>query len=99
MVLDGSGHGRDAGGLDADHFDVRTGLLDGAGDAADEATAADGDHDGVEVGDLLEEFETDGSLASDDEWIVEGVDEGHGFGIADAAGFGRRPRRSWPRGG
>ena len=55
-------------------FGVR--LLDGAGDAADEAAAADGHDDGFEVGDLLEQLEADGSLAGHDGGVVEGVDEG-----------------------
>ncbi len=63
------------------------GFLEGAGDAADEAAAADGDDDGFEVVDLLEEFEADGSLPGHDEWVVEWMDEGHAFGFATAGGF------------
>jgi hypothetical protein len=55
-------------------------LLDGAGDAADEPAAADGDDDGFEVGDLLQQLEADGSLPRDDLVVVKGVQEGEAVG-------------------
>ena len=63
-------------------------LLDGAGDAADEAAAADGDDDGFEVRNLVEEFEADGSLPGDHFVVVEGMQEGEAVGVALADGFG-----------
>ena len=61
---------RDHGGqllrLDADDADFGVGLLERAGDAADESAAADGHDDGFELGHLFEEFEADGALAGDD---------------------------------
>ena len=72
----GAEHGGQALGLNADDADLGIGFLEGAGDAADEAAAADGDDDGFEVGNLLEEFEADGALAGDDFGVVEGMDEG-----------------------
>ncbi len=73
--------------LDADDADLGVGLLEGAGDAADEAAAADGDDDGFDVGDLLEQFEADGALAADDLGVVEGMDEGAALFDAAAHGF------------
>ena len=46
-------HGGQLFRLDADDADFGIGFLEGAGDAADEAAAADGYHDGFNVGDLL----------------------------------------------
>jgi hypothetical protein len=47
-------HRREPLGLNADDAGFRMALLDGAGNAADEAAATDGDNDGFEVGDLIE---------------------------------------------
>jgi hypothetical protein len=80
-------HGGQALGLDTDDADFWVGLLEGAGDAADEAAAADGDHDGFNVWDLFEEFEADGSLTADDHGIIEWMDEGATFFDAAAEGF------------
>src|ERR1700691_5310183 len=55
-------HRRQAFGLNADDPNLRTVLLDGAGDATYEAAAADGDDHGFEVGDLLQQLEADGTL-------------------------------------
>jgi hypothetical protein len=85
---EGVAHGGEARGLHADDADAGLHFLDGAGDAADEAAAADGDDDGFEVFDLLEEFEADGSLPCHDERVVEGMDEGHALLFAEAGGFG-----------
>jgi hypothetical protein len=88
VVFEGGEHGGDAGSLDANDFDLGIGFLEGAGDAADEATAADGNEDGFDEGVLAEDFETDSALAGDDSGIVEGVNEGEAFGGGAAFGLG-----------
>jgi hypothetical protein len=108
--LAGSQHRGEALGLDADDANFRMALLDGAGDAADEPAAADGDDDGFEVGDLLEQLEADGSLPCDHLVVIEGMQEGEAVSAALADRFGaglvvvgavedRRPRRNsrWRR--
>ena len=87
MGFDGGLHGGQARGLHADDADVWVRLLDGAGDAADEAAAADGDDDGFERGNLLHHLERDGSLTGHDGCVVEGVEEDHAFALAEARGF------------
>ena len=52
------------------------------GDAADETAATNGNEQGVEVGALLLEFETDGSLTEQGLELVVGVN-GHGAGLRD----------------
>ncbi len=61
--------------------------LDGGGDAGDQAAAADAQHDGVEVGQLVHELEAERALAGDHVAVVEGVDEDG----AGALGELRRP--------
>ena len=85
--LAGAQHGGQLFRLDADDANFGIGLLEGAGDAADEAAAADGHDDGFDVGDLLEQFEADGALAGDDFGVVEGMDEGAALFDAAAQGF------------
>ena len=82
----GTEHGGKPLGLDADDADFGVVLFEGAGDAADESAAADGDDDSFDVGDLLEQFEADGALAADDLGVVEGMDEG--AALFDAAAHG-----------
>jgi hypothetical protein len=61
---------RRAGGFHADDPDLGALLLDRDCDAADESAATHRDHDRVEVGDVLEEFEPDRALAGDDGRVV-----------------------------
>ena len=65
--------------LDADHADLGPKRLDGDSDARDQPPAADRNDHGVEVRDLLEDLETDGSRARDDGCVVEAVDIGEAF--------------------
>src|SRR5579863_6193389 len=58
-------------GLDANNFDL---IRIPGGDAADEATTADGNQQGIEVGRLLLEFETNRGLAEQSFPLVIGVD-------------------------
>src|ERR1019366_7763364 len=85
--LAGAEHGGKLLRLDADDADFGIGFLQRAGDAGDQSAAADGHHDGFDVGDLLEKFEADGALAGDDLGVVEGVDEGAAFFNAAAQGL------------
>ena len=62
--------------LNAVNFHARVDALDGKRHARDEPAPADGHHDGVHVGQLLQNFKADGPLARDDVLVVEGVDEG-----------------------
>ena len=74
-ALDGVDHGREAAGLNTN--DAQAGL-DGArrrGDATDQATAAHGNDQGVQVGLLAQHLQCDGALAGDHGFVVEGVDE------------------------
>src|ERR1700728_1799155 len=80
-------HGRQAFSLDADDADLRIAFLNGAGHAADEAAAADGNHDRFQAGNLLKQLEADGPLPGDDRVIVEGVEESEPVGFALANGF------------
>jgi hypothetical protein len=60
----------------------------GTGDSADQASAADWDHDGFDVGMLFEDFETERPLAGDDGVVVEGVNQRKSFGAALLDGLG-----------
>jgi hypothetical protein len=74
-ALDGVDHGREAAGLHADDAQAR---LEGArrgGDAADQAAAAHGDDQRVQVRLLAQHLQRDGALAGDHGFVVEGVDE------------------------
>ena len=71
-------------GLDADDADFPAQFpgpgLDGNRDAGQQAAAANAHQDGVDVGDLLEDFQADGALAGHHVHVVEGVDkDGSGF--------------------
>ena len=75
VLLHGELHARQHRGLHADDADGRLLLLQRTRDAGDQAAAADGDDDGVEVGVLLEQLQTDCALPSHDLEVVERVDE------------------------
>ncbi len=86
-LLHGLDHGGSAGGLNTVHFDVRVQSLDGVSDTGDEPAAANGHDDRVDVRDLFEDLEADGALARNDVFVVERVDEGVAFGVAQFEGF------------
>ena len=65
--------------LNAVDLHRRADLLDGVGDAGDQSAAADGDHDGVDVVQVIQDLQGDGALACDDVFIVEGMNEGVAF--------------------
>ena len=67
------GHG---GGLNADDLALGLQALDGEGDAADEAAAADGADDLLDLGQLLQDLQANGALAGHDIVIVEGMGKG-----------------------
>jgi hypothetical protein len=68
-------HRRDRVGLDADHANRRPAGLDRQRDAGDEPTAAHRNHHGVEIVQLVEQLETQGSLPGHHPHIVKGMDE------------------------
>ena len=93
--------------FDADDPDVRAQRLDVAGDAGDEAAAADRDEDRGDVAQLVaQDLVGDRSLPGDDERIVEGMHEREaglanelvasclGFGVAVAGQDDFRPERA-----
>ena len=89
--------------LHSEDLHRRVRLFHGAGDAADQPSAADGNDDGFDVGMLLQNFEAERSLPRDDGIVIEGVDEREAivFGSLDRLLVGfivvravqRRPRR------
>ena len=84
-----------AGRFDADDLDRWPGLLDRRGDARCQPAAADRDDDRRDGGALLEDLETDGSLARDDPFVIErrhhrqAARRGFGLGAQTALGRGR----------
>ncbi len=73
--------------MHSDDLHFRICLLDGAGNAADQAAAADGHDHRFNLGMLLQHLETESSLAGDDRVIVERVDESEMLLLAAANGF------------
>ena len=59
-------------GLNANHLHIGIAQLDGGGDAADQSAAADRDKYGLDVRQVGEDFEADGSLAGNDLFVVVG---------------------------
>ena len=59
-------------GFDAEDIDFGPGELDSGCDAADQASAAAGREDGFDVGQVFENFESDGALAGNDFFVVVG---------------------------
>ncbi len=60
--------------LHADHLDARLHGFRGNGASGDQAPAADGYDECIEVGEILEELQRESSLARDHERIIEWVD-------------------------
>ena len=82
------GHGGGILWLDADDFDIRTQAFRQYGDASEQATAAAGHEDGIDVVRMLgEDFQRNGALSGNHVRIVEGMDIGvavlflQGFGV------------------
>src|SRR5437763_11399020 len=71
-------HHRRANRLDAVHLHLRPPLLDGDGDPANEPATTDWHDDIIEVVQLLEDLEGDGSLPCHDFVIVEGMHDREG---------------------
>ena len=74
--LAGSIHGGNHTGLHADDLAGGLQLLDGQRHAGDQTAAADGDHDLLHFGKLLQDLQTDGALTGNDIGIVKGMREG-----------------------
>ncbi len=78
------GHGRRVFRFDADHLDFRPHGLHVSRDTGDQAAAADGHEDRVDVvGALPQDFHPDGTLPRDDVGVVERMDVGQPFGLRD----------------
>ena len=77
VLVEGTVHAGGTLGLNAVDLDIGLQALDGKGHAGDEAAAAHRHDDGIDVGQLVQNFQTDGALPRDDLLIVVGVDEGH----------------------
>ena len=80
-------HGGHGAGLDADDLAVGLQALDGEGDAADQAAAADGADHLLHVGELLQNLQADGALAGNDVGVVEGMGEGVAVELGQAVGL------------
>src|SRR5579863_1394646 len=74
--------------LDADHVNFRICQLDRRGDAADQASAANGAKDGFDVGQVFENFEADCALTGDDFFVVVGRDDDVAVLGGEFLGFG-----------
>ena len=82
MLLHGHIHAGRTRRLDAVDLDIRPQGLDGKGNAGNQAAAAHRHNHGVQIGQLIQDFQTDGALACNHQFIVVGMDEGHpGFGL------------------
>ena len=62
-------------------------LLDRTGDAANQAAAANGNHDRLDFGMLLQNLQSERSLPGDDCVVIERVDEGKVLLLATPDGF------------
>ena len=87
MDLESFEHGRHAGCLDADDANFRASFFHGTGDATDEASAANGNHDRLKIRHLLENLESDGSVPRNDCGIIERVDESQMLAFGETTGF------------
>ena len=69
-------------GLHTVDLDLGAQALDGKGHAGDQAAAAHGHDDGIQIGQLVKDLQTNGALTCDDLFVIVGVDEGHaGLGL------------------
>ena len=73
--------------MHSDDADFGICFLDGAGNATDQATAADRDYDHLNFGMLLQYFQSKRALACDDRVIVERMDESEMLLLAAPYGF------------
>jgi hypothetical protein len=73
--MEGIDHGRGALGLDAVDLARRLQVLDGTGDAGDEAAATDRHDHGIHIVERIHDLEADRALASDDILVVVGMYE------------------------
>ncbi|MGX1387765.1 hypothetical protein AB7M66_008896 [Bradyrhizobium japonicum] len=83
--MDGVVHRGVEPGLDAKNPHCRLDRFRGNANAADQAAAADRDHQRIELRHRLQHLEPDSALPRDDERVVVGVDEDHAAGLATAA--------------
>ena len=74
-------------GLDPHDPHLGTSFLYGAGDSGDEPSASDRHDYGIHIGNLLQQFQTDGALPRDDRWIVKSMKAYQILDPAAALGF------------
>ena len=77
VLMEGAVHTGCALGLHTVDLDLRLEALDGEGHAGDESAAAHRHDNGIHIGQLVENFEADGTLTGNDLLVVVGVYEGH----------------------
>ena len=85
-ALDGVDHGRELRRLHANDVDAG---LEGArrgGDAGNQAAAAHGNHQRIQVRLVAHHFQADGALAGNDQGVIKGVDEGQAALLGQGAG-------------
>ena len=85
--LTGSIHGSHNAGLHADDLAGGLELLDGESHTGDQTAAADGDHDLLHFGELLQNLQTDGALTGNDIRIIEGMREGVAVLLGETLGL------------
>ena len=69
-------------GLHTVDLDLGAQALDGKGHAGDQAAAAHGHNDGIQIRQLVKDLQTNGALTCNDLFVIVGVDEGHaGLGL------------------
>ena len=75
-VPDGVEHTGCTGCLNAVDFDGRPDGLNGVSNTGDQAAAADGNDDRINVIQVIDDFQTNGALTGDDVFVIEGMYEG-----------------------
>ena len=75
---------------DADDVDSGVGRLESKGDTTQQTATGQGDNDGVQIGKLLQQFQTDGSLSGDDDRVVIRMNHLQPLFFNKAVGFFRR---------
>ena len=86
-ALDGTQHRGKPLRLHADDAHIGPRLFHRAGDAADQAAAADRHHDRFDIRKLLQHLEPDRALPGDDLIVIEGMDEGELLLLLQARGL------------
>ena len=70
-------HAGGTGSLNAVNLDIGAQALDGKGHTGQQTAAAHGHHNSFHIGQLIQNFQANGTLTGNDQLIIIGVDEGH----------------------